>query len=101
MAKLSKYRHAFYARNRSKGKTMIDLSPETAGASQLAIRIAQRVLELDMMRPITETAKGDATFDLSANCAAMARMIDVELTPLAAMDAEYAAKYPGAVTIVH
>ena len=56
---------------------MIDLTPETAGASSLAIRIAQRVLELDGMAPVRDAGQRDGS--LAAFCAAIARAVDVEL----------------------
>lgn len=56
---------------------MIDLTPETAGASSTAIRIAQRILDLDGMAPIRKNPP--AGYDIRAFCAAVARQVDMEL----------------------
>lgn len=56
---------------------MIDLTPETAGASSTAIRIAQRVLDLDGMAPVHKNPP--AGFSLRTFCAAVARTVDMEL----------------------
>jgi hypothetical protein len=59
-------------------KQWIDLTPETAGASALAIRIAQRILELDGMAIVREARQRDNNLD--GFFAAIARDIDHELS---------------------
>ena len=59
---------------------MIDLTPKTAGASTTAIRIAQRILDMDGMTFVRELfADPPAGYDLAAFAADIARQIDVEL----------------------
>ena len=59
---------------------MIDLTPETAGASSTAIRIAQRILDLDGMAPVRQHLQTPRHgYSLRAFCADVARQVDVEL----------------------